>query len=365
MRRAAARGVLGAVVTVTLLGALALRSGAEESPPGPVPDTASASEPSTTTTSTTTAGPPAGAVDVVPTPGAASSGDEIESLGATTRRTYTFVDTSRATPCIDAPDRTLPVTVFYPSTGSSFPVVLVGPGSGASQRAVARDDAEAFAARGYLAVALSFPCTNLPGLSTTDPQVALDIYSQPGDVSFVLSSLLAKSSTIADRLFGLLDPARVGYTGTSSGAVTGLLLFNTCCADPRIDAIVAAKGFPLPTGAGLPVPGTYDWALPVALYQWGACFDDVTPYEPAYAAFRAANPPKLFMQDATGNHSTPVTFPPGTYEAFFDRYVALDPSPVLVETLVGAGSDPHYAYDLAVPGIDPRVTLPACVNFTG
>lgn len=340
----ATRRVGGVVVAVALLGSFALL-GAGEAPP---------SDPGTTTStvasSTTTSAPP---------------GEEVEPLVATTQQTYTFVDATRPTPCTGAADRTLSLTVVYPSTGSSFPVVLVGPGSGASQRAVARADAATFAVRGYLSVALAFPCTNAPGLSTTDPEVALDIYRQPGDVSFVLSSLVTKSETIGDELFGLLDPDRVGYTGTSSGGVTGLLLFNTCCADPRIDAVAAAKAFPVPTGGGLPATGIYDWARPIALYQWNACFDVVTPYEPAYDAFLQASPPKLFVQDPTGDHSSPVVYPAGTYEAFFDRYVAHDPSPALVDTLVGAGGDPYYAFDLGVPGLVARTTLPVCMHFTG
>ena len=165
---------------------------------------------------------------------------------------YTLVDSSRPTPCTGAPDRTLHVSVFVPDGTGPFPVMLVAPGSGASERPIARADAAAFAARGYVGVAVPFPCTNAPGETTLDPVVALDIYRQPADVSFVLDELLTKSATPADELFGLLDADRIGLTGTSSGGVTGLLFFNTCCTDTRIDAIVVSHAFAIPTGPDAP-----------------------------------------------------------------------------------------------------------------
>ena len=286
-------------------------------------------------------------------PGLASPAD-----AAVVQHDYTLVDVSRPTPCTGVPDRTLHVSVFVPDGTGPFPVMLVAPGSGASQRPIARADAAAFAARGYVGVAVPFPCTNAPGETTLDPVVALDIYRQPADVSFVLDELLAKSVTPTDELFGLLDADHIGLTGTSSGGVTGLLFFNTCCTDTRIDAIVVSHAFAIPTGPALPVDGTYDWSRPIALYLWAACDDIVTPFDAAYDAFLRASPPKFFFQ-SVGAHSATVVYPDGTYDAFVDRYVAGDPSPALLATLLAAGDDPSYAYDvdrvskLAVPPCHP------------
>lgn len=276
---------------------------------------------------------------------------------AVVQHDLTLVDSSRPTPCTGAPDRTLHVSVFVPDGSGPFPVMLVAPGSGASQRAVARDDAAAFAARGYAGVAIPFPCTNAPGQSTTDLVVALDVYRQPADVSFALDQLLAMSADPGDDLFGVFDPTRIGFTGTSSGGVTGLLFFNTCCTDPRIGAMVLSKSVPLPTAPGLPVDGTYDWSRPVPLYLWAACDDVVTPFDLAYDAFLSASPPKFFFQDLTGAHDAPVVFPPGTHDAFVDRYVEDDTSPALLATLVGAASDPSYAFDV---GTASRLAVPPC-----
>jgi hypothetical protein len=270
------------------------------------------------------------------------------SNAASTTSSYTFVDGSRPTPCSGATDRTLRVTVVTPATPGPSPVVLVGPGSGASQRAVARADAAAWAARGYVGVALDFPCTNAPGYSTTDPTVALDIYNQPADVSFVLTSLLTLSASSGNELSGSFDPERIGYVGTSSGAITGLLFFNTCCGDARIGAMELIKGFPVPTTADLPLTGTYDWSRPIATYLWNGCLD-LVPYEPTSAAFAQLGPPKAFVTDPTGTHDTPPTFPPGTTDAFIDRFVAGDVTSATANPFLAAGDDVYFAYDLGVP----------------
>ena len=92
------------------------------------------------------------------------------SQAAPATSSYTFVDSTRSTPCTGATDRSSERDRRDPGhRRAPSPVVLVGPGSGASQRAVAKTDAAALAARGYVGVALDFPCTNAPGFSTTDP----------------------------------------------------------------------------------------------------------------------------------------------------------------------------------------------------
>jgi hypothetical protein len=282
-----------------------------------------------------------------------------QSPAASATSSFTFVDSTRSTPCTGAADRTLNVTVVTPGTTEPSPVVLVGPGSGASQRAVAKTDAAALATRGYVGVALDFPCTNAPGFSTTDPTVALDIYHQPADVSFVLTNVLSLSAAPGNPLSGLLDAARVGLVGTSSGALTGLLFFNSCCTDGRIRAMQIVKGFPPPTAAGLPVTGVYDWSRPIATYFWSGCLDVVTPHDAAASAFAHLGPPKVFVTDPTGTHDTAPIFPDGTTEAFLDRFVAGDTSAATAAPFLAANDDPYFAYDLG-DSIEPHAATSAC-----
>ena len=193
----------------------------------------------------------------------------------------------------------------------------------------------------------------------------LDYYRQPGDVSFVLSALLAKSATVGDELEGLMDPARIGFKGYSGGAVTGLLFFNTCCADARIGSVVAVKGFPPPTGSGLPVTGTYDWSRGTPLFMLNACDDPIIPYAPALEGFLAAAAPKFFTQQLSGTHASPPLLAPDTYPAFLARYVAGDGSAGPLSVLVAATASPSFAYDFGAGGPGARTTLPSCVSFTG
>jgi hypothetical protein len=290
-----------------------------------------------------------------------ASAQSSAAVGATLN--YSFVDSSRSTPCTGTTGRTLNVTVVTPGGAGPSPVVLVGPGSGASQRAVAKSDAAELASRGYIGVALAFPCTNAPGFSTTDPTVALDIYHQPADVSFVLTNLLSLSASPGNALSGLLDPARVGFVGTSSGAITGLLFFNTCCTDARIRAVEVIKGFPPPTSPGWPVTGSYDWSRAIAAYFWSGCLDIVTSHDAAASAFAQLGPPKVFVTDPSGTHQTPPTFPTGTVDAFLDRFVAGDTSPATAAPFLTAASDPYFAYDLG-DAIAPKVGTAGCAAAT-
>jgi hypothetical protein len=117
-----------------------------------------------------------------------------------------------------------------------------------------------------------------------------------------------------------------------------------------------SKAFAIPTGPAVPVDGVYDWSQPVPLYLWAACDDIVTPFDLAYDAFQHPSPPKFFFQ-STGAHGEVVLYPDGTDDAFVDRYVAGDQSPVLLETLLGAAADPGFAFDV---GRVSRLTVPPC-----
>ena len=223
--------------------------------------------------------------------------------------------------------------------------------------AVAKADAAALVARGYVGVALDFPCTNAPGFSTTDPTVALDIYHQPGDVSFVLTNLLSLSASPGNPLSGLPIPHGSVWWARRA-ARSPAVFFNSCCTDSRIGAIEVIKGFPPPTTTGFPLTGEYDWSRPIATYFWSGCLDVVTPYELASSAYAQLGPPKAFVTDPAGSHDTPPTFPDGTTDAFLDRFVAGDASPATAAPFLAADDDPYFAYDLG----DSIAAHPATVS---
>ena len=99
-----------------------------------------------------------------------------------------------------------------------------------------------------MVVAPTFPLSNIaaPGGET-----AKDLVNQPGDMSFVLSQVLALSKQSGNLLSGMIDPHRIAAVGHSLGAMTVLAWTeNTCCEDPLVDAAVIIDGTEATFGKG-------------------------------------------------------------------------------------------------------------------
>ncbi len=102
--------------------------------------------------------------------------------------------------------------------------------------------------------------------------------------------------------------------GTSSGAITGLLFFNTCCTDARIGAVEVIKGFPPPTTTGFPLTGEYDWSRPIATRTSGADVSTSSPRTSSHRPHtrnsvprRRSSPTRL---EVTTHHQRSPTGPP-------------------------------------------------------
>jgi len=192
-------------------------------------------------------------------------------------RTLDLVDATRTTPAHgdipEKPDRTLTTEVWYPTTpggtgvvrdaaladGGPFPLVVNSPGL-LDVREGEAYYAEALASRGYVVASLDFPVTGL----RASMQSLSDLGNQPGDVSFVIDTLLAMSHTQGEWLAGGVDRHRIGVAGLSLGGATTLLVtYHPTLRDHRIRA-----------------------ALPIAP---AACFF-------AERFYRTARPPLLVLQ---------------------------------------------------------------------
>ena len=96
------------------------------------------------------------------------------------------------------------------------------------------------ASHGYIVAAANFPLTRFgtPG----GPQFT-DVINQPGDVSFIIDSLLGWSETAENRFAGCMDHERIAAVGLSLGGLTTTLLaFHPEFRDPRIQAAVSVAG---------------------------------------------------------------------------------------------------------------------------
>ena len=166
--------------------------------------------------------------------------------------TFTFVDSARATPAngdfAGAPERTLAVSVWYPSTmkGGPYTDGLLAPGAFPlvmhSHGFMDRRTNEAYlgehlASHGYIMAAPDFPLSQAgaPGGPTIT-----DTAEQPRDLSFVLDNLVRENGDASSMFHGAIDEQRIAASGLSLGGLTTLLwAFHPTLHDARIKAAMA------------------------------------------------------------------------------------------------------------------------------
>jgi predicted dienelactone hydrolase len=156
-----------------------------------------------------------------------------------------FVDESRPTMVNGsyggAPRRELEGSVLLPDDIAAAPYPLLVYSHGfSSTREGGAYLGRYLASLGYVTVAVDYPLTNYsaPG----SPNVK-DVVNQPADISFILDTLIAQSTQSDHRLYGMIDPHRVGAMGISLGGMTTMLAaFHPTMADSRIKAALSIAG---------------------------------------------------------------------------------------------------------------------------
>ncbi len=252
----------------------------------------------------------------------------------------TFVDRSRPTPpnqsFAGSPERTLTTAIYYPATGPAgtavvaegatadrsgtpYPVVILSHGHNSFGREYEPLIAQ-WVSAGYVVVAPDYPLAKqgAPGGATV-----ADLVNQPADATFVLDRALRMNRTKTSAVYRLMDPARIGATGHSLGALTTYsLVYRTCCVDRRIRAAAVMAGLAgdrpeFFTGIRTPLLALHGEA------------DSTVPYTAGVEAFERAGPPKYFVTLVEGQHTAPFR---GATDAiasaatrttldFFDRYL--------------------------------------------
>ena len=257
--------------------------------------------------------------DTAPAPATTTSGPPLTSAtllepgpSGVGTKTVTFVDTSRSTPANgknpSQPSRTLVTQIWYPTTpndagtedeqanaplvwsGARLPLVMYSHGF-TSSHTEGSYLADHLASYGYIVVAPDFPLSHI---GTPGGPTVTDLPNQPGDISFLIDTMLA------DATFGAaIDPARIGLTGLSLGGTTTLLTaFHPGLRDHRVRAAAA-----MAPGACFFTNTFYDHAaLPLLLIDGD--IDAITPYtENTLFAFGQANAPKYLVTLAGGTHT--------------------------------------------------------------
>ncbi len=134
------------------------------------------------------------------------------------------------------------------------------------------------ASAGFVIVAPWFPLTSEEAPTAPD---AGDTQNQPGDVSFLVDTVLAAAEAGEEPYGDLVDPERIGAFGHSNGGITTYgVAANTCCRDDRIDAAVVLAGTPAPYGGG---EYAFDEAPPMVLVHGTS--DHGVPHEEAVRTF--------------------------------------------------------------------------------
>ena len=156
---------------------------------------------------------------------------------------FELVDTTRPTmengDVPGADSRTLAVTVWSPVDADGLlPLIVYSHGFTGSRREMVFL-LEHLASHGYLVAGLDFPLTNGEAPGGPNPG---DLASQPGDVRFLIDSLLegkGETAPFAPRI----DAERIGLAGLSYGGLTTTLLaFHPREADPRVKGAISIAG---------------------------------------------------------------------------------------------------------------------------
>jgi predicted dienelactone hydrolase len=223
--------------------------------------------------------------------------------------TFTFVDASRATPANNdyagAPNRTLVVELWYPATtdpdpseeptkdaplaAGKFPLIVHSHGFMDSRNGESYFGRH-LASHGYIVAAPDYPLSN--GAAPGGPTIT-DLPNQPGDLSFVIDSLLA------DPTYGAAaDAGHIGASGLSLGGLTTLLsTFHPRLRDARI-----AAALPMAAPSCMLEAAFFGQAVPVLFLHGDS--DLIVPIEANSArVFPLAKDPRELVTLHTASHT--------------------------------------------------------------
>ena len=221
----------------------------------------------------------------------------------------TFVDRSRPTQANNdfagSDERRLVTSIHYPTNpnargvaregrpANGFPLIVYSHGF-MSRRSEGAYLARHFASHGYVLVAADYPLTNFasPGGPRFD-----DVVHQPGDVGFLIDSVLRWNDDSTHEFFGAIDPERIGVMGLSLGGMTSTLAaFHPDLRDDRIAAAVSIAG-----PSAMFTPAFFETAdVPFLMIAGDA--DAIVPYEENAASLPERAPRSGLVTLKDGSH---------------------------------------------------------------
>jgi len=214
---------------------------------------------------------------------------------------FRFVDHSRVAIFRDGARRPRALVTYVrlpPSGRGPFPLIVFGHGF-ALLPADYAGLLDAWARAGYVVAAPVFPVENAHAPGGPDES---DLSNQPGDISFVVSRLLAADASSGSPLHGLVDASRIAVAGHSDGAETAFAVaYERRYLDRRVRAAVILSGAELAPAALAAAAES-----PPLLAVQGTA-DRVNAPQFTYAFFRAVGRPKYLLSLLGAGHLTPYT----------------------------------------------------------
>jgi fermentation-respiration switch protein FrsA (DUF1100 family) len=194
----------------------------------------------------------------------------------------TFIPAVRRLALTRGKDRPLPTTVWYPTSGGPFPLILFSHGLTGRPSDYA-DLLTAWVRAGFVVAAPAYPHTSG---GARDLNV-LDVINQPADAEYVITQVVA-------RMPGKVDPRRIAAAGHSAGGITTIGMFSGSRDDRLVAGVVLAGRQVLPA----PFRGP---SAPM-LFVHGKV-DPTVPYADGRSAYDAVRWPKAFLTVTAGGHT--------------------------------------------------------------
>lgn len=221
----------------------------------------------------------------------------VEITRAVTTVTETFVDPTRATRGVAG--RTLVTDIYIPDGEGPFPLIVHAHGF-RGDRTKFTQLLGAWAARGFVVAAPSFPLTN-GALAPADNDIG-DLVHQPGDMTFLIDQLLAASAGSDGPLVGRIDPAHIGVSGLSLGGGSVYpLVFNPAVRDDRVTAMIAMSAVGLVSFGG----EVSDLSRPFPTLVFAGDADRTVPYQVQRDTWSQLAGPTWLVTLHDGAHSPP------------------------------------------------------------
>ncbi len=200
-------------------------------------------------------------------------------------------------------ERALTTTVWYPAERDGpYPLIVFAHGFEVGLTPYRRI-CRLWASAGYVVAAPAFPLTD--GAVAGPNLDERDVVNQPGDVGFVISSILSRSASGASPLLHLVRRGDVAVAGHSDGADTALAVgYLPATRDRRVRAVVA-DGADALTGVSPDAPLTS--STPLLLVHGTA--DTVVPFDDSVEVTRQLHAPGWFVQLIGADHLPPIQGP--------------------------------------------------------